>query len=60
LPGVEFVHSDLDQAAALDAAVRSVDAIVFTDGGSGSPDEARRVDYGGVANVSQASTADHH
>src|SRR4051812_47808768 len=27
------------------------DAIVFTHGGPGSPDTARRIDYGGVANV---------
>jgi uncharacterized protein YbjT (DUF2867 family) len=40
--------------ATLTAAVEGVDAVVFTHGGDGSPDAARRIDYGGVANVLQA------
>ena len=54
LPGVDLVGGDLEQPESLTAAVRDVDAIVFTHGGNGSPDEARRIDYGGVANVLSA------
>jgi uncharacterized protein YbjT (DUF2867 family) len=54
LPGVDLVQGDLERPATLAAAVRDVDAIVFTHGGNGSPDEARRIDYGGVANVLHA------
>ena len=54
LPGVDLVRGDLQQPTTLAAAVQGVDAIVFTHGGSGSPDEARRIDYGGVANVLHA------
>jgi uncharacterized protein YbjT (DUF2867 family) len=54
LPGVDVVGGDLEQPESLTAAVRDVDAIVFTHGGNGSPDEARRIDYGGVANVLSA------
>jgi uncharacterized protein YbjT (DUF2867 family) len=54
LPGVELVAGDLEQATSLADAVRGVDAIVFTHGGPGDPDSARRVDYGGVAHVLQA------
>jgi uncharacterized protein YbjT (DUF2867 family) len=34
--------------------VRGIDAVVFTHGGPGSPDTARRIDYGAVANVLHA------
>jgi nucleoside-diphosphate-sugar epimerase len=54
LPGVDLVRGDLQQPTTLAAAVQDVDAIVFTHGGTGSPDEARRIDYGGVANVLHA------
>jgi len=54
LPGVELVQGDLEQTESLGAAVQGVDAIVFTHGGPGSPDTARRIDYGGVANVLRA------
>jgi uncharacterized protein YbjT (DUF2867 family) len=54
LPGVELVAGDLETPATLRDAVRGVDAIVFTHGGPGDPDSARRVDYGGVAHVLQA------
>jgi uncharacterized protein YbjT (DUF2867 family) len=54
LPGVELVRGDLEQPGTLAAAVRGVDAVVFTHGGNGSPDQARRIDYGGVANVLHA------
>jgi uncharacterized protein YbjT (DUF2867 family) len=54
LPGVDLVPGDLEQPASLAAAVQDVDAIVFTHGGNGSPDQARRIDYGGVANVLHA------
>ena len=51
LPGVELAEGDLEVPASLSAAVQGVDAIVFTHGGPGSPDTARRIDFGGVANV---------
>jgi len=54
LPGVDLVSGDLEQPASLAAGVRGIDAIVFTHGGNGSPDQARRIDYGGVANVLHA------
>jgi uncharacterized protein YbjT (DUF2867 family) len=54
LPGVELFQGDLEQSEGLHAAVQGVDAIVFTHGGPGSPDTARRIDYGGVANVLRA------
>jgi uncharacterized protein YbjT (DUF2867 family) len=54
LPGVDLVPGDLEQPASLAAAVQDVDAIVFTHGGNGSPEQARRIDYGGVANVLHA------
>jgi len=54
LPGVDLVTGDLEQPATLAAAVRDVDAIVFTHGGNGSPEQARHIDYGGVANVLHA------
>jgi uncharacterized protein YbjT (DUF2867 family) len=54
LPGADLVHGDLEKPASLGAAVQDVDAIVFTHGGNGSPDQARRIDYGGVANVLHA------
>jgi uncharacterized protein YbjT (DUF2867 family) len=54
LPGAELVRGDLETPATLVAAVSGVDAIVFTHGGNGSPDAARRIDYGGVAAVLQA------
>jgi uncharacterized protein YbjT (DUF2867 family) len=54
LPGVELARGDLEQPGSLAGALEGVDAIVFTHGGNGSPDEARRIDYGGVANVLRA------
>ena len=54
LPGVELVRGDLERADSLADALAGVDAIVFTHGGNGSPDQARRIDYGGVANVLHA------
>ncbi|HET6394304.1 MAG TPA: NAD(P)H-binding protein [Blastococcus sp.] len=54
LPGADLVRGDLEDPAGLDAVVRDVDAIVFTHGGNGSPDQARRIDYGGVAAVLRA------
>ena len=54
LPGVELVRGDLEQPGSLADALDGVDAIVFTHGGNGSPDQARRIDYGGVANVLHA------
>jgi uncharacterized protein YbjT (DUF2867 family) len=54
LPGVELVRGDLEWADSLADALAGVDAIVFTHGGNGSPDQARRIDYGGVANVLHA------
>jgi len=54
LPGVDLVAGDLERPDTLAAAVRDVEAVVFTHGGNGSADEARRIDYGGVANVLRA------
>ena len=54
LPGVDLVRGDLERADSLADALAGVDAIVFTHGGNGSPDQARRIDYGGVANVLHA------
>jgi uncharacterized protein YbjT (DUF2867 family) len=54
LPGVELVRGDLEQPGSLADALEGVDAVVFTHGGDGSPDQARRIDYGGVANVLHA------
>jgi uncharacterized protein YbjT (DUF2867 family) len=54
LPGADLVRGNLEEPAGLSDAVRDVDAIVFTHGGNGSPDEARRIDYGGVAAVLRA------
>jgi uncharacterized protein YbjT (DUF2867 family) len=54
LPGAEFVRGDLEAPETLTAAVAAVDSIVFTHGGNGSPDAARRIDYGGVAAVLHA------
>ncbi|KGH46822.1 MULTISPECIES: SDR family oxidoreductase [Modestobacter] len=54
LPGTQLVRGDLEQPATLTAALQGVDAIVFTHGGNGNPDAARRIDYGGVANVLHA------
>jgi uncharacterized protein YbjT (DUF2867 family) len=54
LPGVELARGDLEQPGSLAGALEGVDAIVFTHGGNGSPDQARRIDYGGVANVLHA------
>jgi uncharacterized protein YbjT (DUF2867 family) len=54
LPGVELAQGDLEQPACLESAVRGIDAVVFTHGGPGSPDSARRIDYGGVASVLRA------
>jgi uncharacterized protein YbjT (DUF2867 family) len=54
LPGVDLVRGDLERPDTLTGAVREVDALVFTHGGNGSPDQARRIDYGGVASVLHA------
>jgi uncharacterized protein YbjT (DUF2867 family) len=54
LPGAELVRGDLEQPGSLADALAGIDAIVFTHGGNGSPDQARRIDYGGVANVLHA------
>jgi uncharacterized protein YbjT (DUF2867 family) len=54
LPGADLVAGDLEKPDTLTPAVSGVDAIVFTHGGNGSPDTARRIDYGGVAAVLQA------
>jgi uncharacterized protein YbjT (DUF2867 family) len=51
LPGADLVRGDLEDPTSLIDALRGVDAIVFTHGGNGSPDQARRIDYGGVANT---------
>ena len=53
LPGAELGTGDLEKPDTLRAAVSGVDAVVFTHGGNGSPDAARRIDYGGVAAVLQ-------
>jgi uncharacterized protein YbjT (DUF2867 family) len=54
LPGAELVRGDLEQPDSLVEALAGVDAVVFTHGGNGSPDQARRIDYGGVAAVLRA------
>jgi len=54
LPDVDLVRGDLEDAGSLTAALQGIDAVVFTHGGNGSPDQARRIDYGGVANVLHA------
>jgi uncharacterized protein YbjT (DUF2867 family) len=54
LPGTELIRGDLEDRASLSDAVHGADAIVFTHGTHGSADAARRVDYGGVANVLHA------
>lgn len=56
LPGIEIVRGDLEDPASLAAAVRDVDAIVFTHGsdGDGRPGSYQRIDYGGVANTLRA------
>jgi uncharacterized protein YbjT (DUF2867 family) len=54
LRGADLVRGDLEHPASLTAAVEGVDAVVLTHGGNGSPDAARRIDYGGVAAVLQA------
>src|SRR3954470_15647533 len=54
LPGADLVPGDLERPGTLTAAVSDIDAVVFTHGGDGSPDAARRIDYGGVASVLQA------
>jgi uncharacterized protein YbjT (DUF2867 family) len=54
LPGADLVTGDLEKPDTLRAAISGVDAIVFTHGGNGSPDAARRIDYGGVAAVLHA------
>jgi uncharacterized protein YbjT (DUF2867 family) len=54
LPGAELVPGDLEKPDTLSAAVTDVDAVVCTHGGNGSPDAARRIDYGGVAAVLHA------
>jgi uncharacterized protein YbjT (DUF2867 family) len=51
VPGVEIVHGDLEDPATLTAAVRDIDAIVFTHGANGGRGSYQSVDYGGVANT---------
>jgi uncharacterized protein YbjT (DUF2867 family) len=53
-PAADLARGDLETPDTLRAAVSGVDAVVFTHGGNGSPDAARRIDYGGVAAVLQA------
>jgi uncharacterized protein YbjT (DUF2867 family) len=53
LPGADLVPGDLEKPDTLGTAVFGVDAVVFTHGGNGSTDAARRIDYGGVAAVLQ-------
>jgi len=51
----ERIRGDLTEPASFEAAVRDVDAVVFTHGSSGdSRTDAERVDYGGVRNVLEA------
>jgi uncharacterized protein YbjT (DUF2867 family) len=58
-PGVDLLVGDLGQpASSLATAVRGVDAIVFTHGANGSPDQARRIDYGGVAAAAPVLTSE--
>lgn len=56
LPGIEIVQGDLEDPASLSAAVKDVDAIVFTHGsdGDGRSGSYQRIDYGGVANTLRA------
>jgi uncharacterized protein YbjT (DUF2867 family) len=54
LPGVELAQGDLENPASVRRAVQGADAVLFTHGGPGSPETARRIDYGGVANVLDA------
>jgi uncharacterized protein YbjT (DUF2867 family) len=54
LPGVDLVRGDLEQPGSLADAIEGIDAVVFVHGGNGSPDQARRIDYGGVAHVLHA------
>jgi uncharacterized protein YbjT (DUF2867 family) len=54
LPGAELGTGDLEKPDTLHTALSGVDAVVFTHGGNGSPDAARRIDYGGVAAVLRA------
>jgi uncharacterized protein YbjT (DUF2867 family) len=56
LPGVEVFQGDLEDPASLAAAVRDVDAIVFTHGSDsdGRPDAFKRIDYGAVASTLEA------
>jgi uncharacterized protein YbjT (DUF2867 family) len=56
LPGVDIAKGDLEDPAALAAAVEDVEAIVFTHGSDsdGRSDSASRIDYGGVANTLHA------
>src|SRR3954468_1614187 len=57
LPGADLVSGDLEKPDTLRTAVSDVDAVVFTHGGDGSPDAARRIDYGGGAGVLRAAPA---
>ena len=54
LPDVDLARGDLEDPGSLTDALQDVDAVVFTHGGNGSPDQARRIDYGGVASVLHA------
>ncbi|MCU1510996.1 MAG: NAD-dependent epimerase/dehydratase [Arthrobacter sp.] len=52
--GVEIVQGDLEDPATLGAAVKDIDAIVFTHGANGVRASYQDVDYGGVANILSA------
>lgn len=50
-PGLDGVVGDLTTPQSLLAAVDGAHAVVFTHGTYGRPDDAQRVDYGGVCNI---------
>jgi uncharacterized protein YbjT (DUF2867 family) len=50
-PGLDAVVGDLTNRQSLPAAVDGVNAVVFTHGTYRRPDDARKVDYGGVRNI---------
>src|SRR3954466_1746134 len=54
LPGADLVSGDLEKPDTLPTAVSDGHPRLVTHGGNGSPDAARRIDYGGVAAVLHA------